>query len=652
MSSSDGVVANKKEKDGKCIEGDGSEGKASGGENKVLVKDGSEITVEGGPGKKESGEAATAKTGVVKSVKKKIIKRIVKQKVANKTAAEVNTASKPSNKVEDAGEQNTKSEIGSQLEESSAGSAGIKTFARKKVTKKEAVGKTDQDEDNDVPLEAKMEVETGCSGDKPKDNSDATAAAVENATVKTTLKKKIIKRVPKRKVSATQAKDEVAEIKNDGGEDEKKVVLAGTETSNVGKQTGSEKQGNAASSSKSGSKPEKENKKDEKSTNTESLNDKKKVNTKYTCDVKGAKLKEGEKPKDEKAEKDSKDESRSNTNKELKEKRKPEEPSLKHPGLILQTKWSKDSKLRPLSLSLDSLLDYTDKDIEESTFELSLFAEVLYEMLQYQMGCRILTFLQKLRVRFITKRNQRKRQREEKSDKETKKTSPTKRSKSNELPVMKNESTKLDASTATQQGDEMIVTKEETTTDQVEEPKMANEETNVDHVEEPKIKDEIEEEDPEEDPEEYEEMEDASQPNSSIEKNEEEKAQTDAKPEKGSEKEAEKIEAMASTKSEITTKAASTDAGPEGEMSRKEQKVDPNKKVPAIDKDLLQAFRFFDRNRVGYVRVEDMRLMIHSLGKFLSHRDVKELVQSALLESNTGRDDHILYDKLVRMSDI
>lgn len=30
----------------------------------------------------------------------------------------------------------------------------------------------------------------------------------------------------------------------------------------------------------------------------------------------------------------------------------------------------------------------------------------------------------------------------------------------------------------------------------------------------------------------------------------------------------------------------------------------------------------------------------------------QELVQSALLESNTGRDDHILYNKLVRMSDI
>nr|POE59556.1 hypothetical protein CFP56_15761 [Quercus suber] len=41
-----------------------------------------------------------------------------------------------------------------------------------------------------------------------------------------------------------------------------------------------------------------------------------------------------------------------------------------------------------------------------------------------------------------------------------------------------------------------------------------------------------------------------------------------------------------------------------------------------------------------------MRLIIHNLGKFLSHRDVKELVQSALLESNTSKDDRILYNKL------
>ncbi|KAG9159241.1 hypothetical protein Leryth_020928 [Lithospermum erythrorhizon] len=81
--------------------------------------------------------------------------------------------------------------------------------------------------------------------------------------------------------------------------------------------------------------------------------------------------------------------------------------------------------------------------------------------------------------------------------------------------------------------------------------------------------------------------------------------------------------------------------------------VERNKKPRngEMDKELLQAFRFFDRNRAGYIRVEDMRVIIHSLGKCLPHRDVKELVISALLESNTGRNDHILYEKLIRIGD-
>ncbi|MFS8025517.1 putative Cell cycle and apoptosis regulator protein [Helianthus anomalus] len=51
-----------------------------------------------------------------------------------------------------------------------------------------------------------------------------------------------------------------------------------------------------------------------------------------------------------------------------------------------------------------------------------------------------------------------------------------------------------------------------------------------------------------------------------------------------------------------------------------------------IDKKLLQ--------------VEDLRLTLHASGNCMSHRDVKELVQSTLLESNTGRDDRILYARI------
>lgn len=57
-------------------------------------------------------------------------------------------------------------------------------------------------------------------------------------------------------------------------------------------------------------------------------------------------MKDGDKSKDEKVtqERDGKDESKSKSSKEVKDKRKSNEPP-RHPGFILQTKWTKDSKV-------------------------------------------------------------------------------------------------------------------------------------------------------------------------------------------------------------------------------------------------------------------------------------------------------------------
>ncbi|XP_066396024.1 protein SHORT ROOT IN SALT MEDIUM 1-like [Miscanthus floridulus] len=46
-------------------------------------------------------------------------------------------------------------------------------------------------------------------------------------------------------------------------------------------------------------------------------------------------------------------------------------------------------------------------------------------------------------------------------------------------------------------------------------------------------------------------------------------------------------------------------------------------KDEVVDKDLLQAFRYFDINRAGYLKVDDLKCILHNLGKFLSSRDVK-----------------------------
>ncbi|EHA8588973.1 putative protein SHORT ROOT IN SALT MEDIUM 1 [Cocos nucifera] len=88
------------------------------------------------------------------------------------------------------------------------------------------------------------------------------------------------------------------------------------------------------------------------------------------------------------------------------------------------------------------------------------------------------------------------------------------------------------------------------------------------------------------------------------------------------------------------------------EQKHPETPVSESVKEEVVDKELLLAFRFFDQNSVGYIKVEDLRCIIHNMGKFLSNRDVKELVQSALFESNSARDNRIFYRKLVRLTDL
>ncbi|KAH9291492.1 hypothetical protein KI387_043322, partial [Taxus chinensis] len=57
---------------------------------------------------------------------------------------------------------------------------------------------------------------------------------------------------------------------------------------------------------------------------------------------------------------------------------------------------------------------------------------------------------------------------------------------------------------------------------------------------------------------------------------------------------------------------------------QKEKDVKPDAGVKkVIDKELLKAYRYFDRNIAGYIKAEDLRMLIHNLGKFYSHRNVK-----------------------------
>ncbi|MED6148926.1 hypothetical protein PIB30_057587 [Stylosanthes scabra] len=731
----------KKEKDSKDVKVETEETPVVD-KSKTAKQDGSNIGEESKNAEKNLGEADTCQTsGSVKSVKRKVIRKVVKQKVVNKPNDATNKELDKSDEKNGAEKIET-SIVPVEGDKSSVGPDGVQDVMKSIVTEDVVMSKTDGEEGKDKDVIS--------SEGKPQDKPDP----VGNATVKT-VKKKIIKRVPKRKVVGEESKT-VSETKTEGNveavkaedgtqssskqmaaagasatpvkksvkmvpkkklktstsvkqndtsasnitetksdKDDKKseeivAVQAQDVTQSSGKQTAdadtsvtevkknvkavpktksketSEKQDGATDSNKNEMKSDKDGKKNEKDVGKSGAKlEKPKASEKDVPNVKG-KLKDGDKAKDIKGtkngdkskdvkgtkERDGKDESRSKSSRELKEKKKSDEPP-RHPGFVLQTKWTKDSKLRSLSLSLDSLLDYTDKDVEESTLELSLFAESFHEMLQFQMGCRILAFLQKLRIKFVTKRAQRKRQREEGHEKDSESKSPSKRPKRDDPPV-KSEPAETDTAVPTTgDDDDKTVVDKDKLSGEKEEAKPVEKEEDV------KVEDESdEEEDPEEDPEEYDEMENGSpQHDSSKDKNAEQEANADVESKNitDNEKAAESSKVETKVKEEVKEKESKSDVH---STEEKEGKVDKIKKeVPAVkevvvDRELLQAFRFFDRNQAGYIRVEDMRLVIHNLGMFLSHRDVKELVQSALLESSTGRDDRILYNKLVRMNDV
>uniref|UniRef100_A0A803MUC0 EF-hand domain-containing protein n=1 Tax=Chenopodium quinoa TaxID=63459 RepID=A0A803MUC0_CHEQI len=473
--------------------------------------------------KKGTGANTSAQKGV-KPAKKKIVRKIVKQKVTDKVVTGENGGNDNS-KLEDklVEPMGINSETGQQ-DSSPANATGVKTFTRKKVAKKlseadAAVKEVDKESG------LKSEISPDSSLNKSEEKIDATGiTVVRDGPVKRVVKRKIIKRVPKKKATGVVAKTvtsqdagklggNVGDAKVDGdkiSEGGNLVKCASTTQPGV---ESSQKHDDGVSSSKVGKSA------DQVKVKEEDIPDEKKVSE------------------------------------------------------------TKNDPLRSLSLSLDSLLDYSDNDVEEETFELSVFAESFYEMLQYQMSCRVLTFLQRLKTEDIPT--------EEKSSK----------------PKQKDETISSDEKLMPEEDDKVVKGDELEKTDDAE--KDINIELgNID-------------------------------------------AEQDQKQDDGQDAKKQVAEDNASS--------SEKKAGSDAEASKqKEARAEISKKASAdkapVDKELLQAFRFFDRNRVGYLRVEDLRVLIHNLGKFFSHRDVKELVQSALLESNTGRDDRILYEKLVRMS--
>ncbi|CAF1919926.1 BnaC02g34850D [Brassica napus] len=269
-------------------------------------------------------------------------------------------------------------------------------------------------------------------------------------------------------------------------------------------------------------------------------------------------------------------------------------------------------KVAPYSLGCSSCL-----------YSCSLFSSCQ----QYQMGTRSLEFLKKLRVKFVRQGNQRKRHQEELSAKQKEAETQNKRQKTvehndKETPAItesvpeKDDKESSAKETVANTGDP--VGKEKTTGDEAA--------ATMENGEDDEIDEGGPEEDPEEDPEE-------------LDANPEQEETVEVPRKKEENKKKRKVPNLLRPNPNLSQTRT---------RSKRKERLVQQKEKKRLTKSCCRLSDFLTVTRQANVRVEDMRITIHSLGKFISHREVKELVQSALLESNTGRDDRILYNKLVR----
>ncbi|WJZ95777.1 hypothetical protein VitviT2T_014517 [Vitis vinifera] len=193
---------------------------------------------------------------------------------------------------------------------------------------------------------AQKSATVGFSEDKSEVKSDPSIVALVQGTgMKTAIKKKIIKRITIRMVNGVGTNNVPADRKKDGDTDETKNVSE--QAVEVGNPVSEPNKLEKKTTPKTKSKTATFSKQDEKAgsvTKAKIDAEKQKVSQKDSQTGKRDKSKDQEESKDEK-EKDGKYDSRVNKpNKDAKEEKHLEEPP-RHPGLFLQTNWSKDSKV-------------------------------------------------------------------------------------------------------------------------------------------------------------------------------------------------------------------------------------------------------------------------------------------------------------------
>eukprot|EP00897_Mesotaenium_endlicherianum_P006610 jgi/Mesen1/5978/ME000302S04977 len=372
------------------------------------------------------------------------------------------------------------------------------------------------------------------------------------------------------------------------------------------------------------------------------------------------------------------------------------EPEVTCPGFVVTTKRTKAAKWKSMTISMDGLLDYDEEDREEGTFELSVFAEVFQELMQSQAGHKILANLEVVRKAGIVRKKEEKKRAREKSEKEKaeekEKEKATKDKKDNaqdEAPPRKkskfsdkpegddvpavatpepepskppsaapaapavatlndlNELPPTEADGEEEKPDAVAAPKKEQDKEAEDASKVlpAGENGSAPTAAQAGVKEEgggpappagaaVKEEVPAGDAKEAAKVEPAG--------GDVEMKDLDGGKESKPVKEEAKAEDV-----EMKDAAAGGAAASEGGGDAKEEKpmVEAPKVVKRtiVDVELLKAYRYFDRNRTNYLKSEDLKRILHSLGEYLSNKNVKDLVYWANSESGKSRDDRIMY---------
>ncbi|XP_078579525.1 cell division cycle and apoptosis regulator protein 1-like isoform X2 [Branchiostoma floridae x Branchiostoma japonicum] len=269
-----------------------------------------------------------------------------------------------------------------------------------------------------------------------------------------------------------------------------------------------------------------------------------------------------------------------------------------NPAIIVHpSTTAKGGKFDCAVMSLSVLLDYRVEDNKEHSFEVSLFAELLNEMLQRDFAFKI---YRALMVAPEPKKDEKK-EKKDKKDKDSKKEEKKKDDKKDE---------KEEKEEKKEDGD-----------DSEEPPKPKRRKT--DEEEKPEVKKEKDEERKDGEDEEEEEEEEGD------DSSDDEEEDDDKDDKEGEEKDKDKKD-----KDEKKGKEKKKSSRDKDRHSRERQKEF------TLDKELLLAFVYFDQSHCGYLLDRDLEEIMHTIGLQLSRAQIRKLVQKVVTR------DSLSYRKL------